>query len=375
MRSVLVSGAGIAGPAMAYWLRRSGFSVTVVERAPGPRVGGQAVDVRGVALDVVDRMGLGELVRAARTRMRGMSMVDGAGNELFRSEESTFSSGRLDSEDVELLREDLVAMVHRATRDEVEYVFDDSVVSLAQDESGVRVEFGSGAARTFDLVIGADGPHSVVRRLVFGAEREFSAHLGQYLAIFPMDNVLGLDNWQLWFHDPESGTGGAIYPVRDNTELRVTLGFAAEPLTYDPRNIQQQKQIVAERLGGVGWRVPTLLSAMDGAPHFYFDAMAQIRMDRWTSGRVALVGDAGYCASALSGQGTSLALVGAYVLADELRRGEYGQAFAAYERRMRPFVAVNQALATENPGGPAAGESVQRAKNAISLDADAPVAG
>jgi 2-polyprenyl-6-methoxyphenol hydroxylase-like FAD-dependent oxidoreductase len=294
---------------------------------------------------------------------------------LFRSEESTFSSGRLDSEDVELLREDLVAMVHRATRDEVEYVFDDSVVSLAQDESGVRVEFGSGAARTFDLVIGADGPHSVVRRLVFGAEREFSAHLGQYLAIFPMDNVLGLDNWQLWFHDPESGTGGAIYPVRDNTELRVTLGFAAEPLTYDPRNIQQQKQIVAERLGGVGWRVPTLLSAMDGAPHFYFDAMAQIRMDRWTSGRVALVGDAGYCASALSGQGTSLALVGAYVLADELRRGEYGQAFAAYERRMRPFVAVNQALATENPGGPPAGESMQLAKNAISLDADAPVAG
>jgi 2-polyprenyl-6-methoxyphenol hydroxylase-like FAD-dependent oxidoreductase len=375
MRSVLVSGAGIAGPAMAYWLRRSGFSVTVVERAPGPRVGGQAVDVRGVALDVVDRMGLGELVRAARTRMRGMSMVDGAGNELFRSEESTFSGGRLDSEDVELLREDLVAMVHRATRDEVEYVFDDSVVSLAQDESGVRVEFGSGAARTFDLVIGADGPHSVVRRLVFGAEREFSAHLGQYLAIFPMDNVLGLDNWQLWFHDPESGTGGAIYPVRDNTELRVTLGFAAEPLTYDPRNIQQQKQIVAGRLGGVGWRVPTLLSAMDSAPHFYFDAMAQIRMDRWTSGRVALAGDAGYCASALSGQGTSLALVGAYVLADELRRGEYGQAFAAYERRMRPFVAVNQALATENPGGPAAGESVQRAKNAISLDADAPVAG
>ncbi|MGW5644689.1 FAD-dependent monooxygenase [Saccharopolyspora sp. NPDC003752] len=373
MRNVLISGAGIAGPTLAYWLQRKGFSVTLVERSPGPRSGGQAVDIRGVALDVVDRMSLGEPMRAARTRMRGMSMLDGAGNELFRSEEHTISGGRLDNEDVELLREDLTAMLHAATRSQVEYVFGDSINALQQDEHGVRVEFERGGFRTFDLVIGADGLHSTVRRLVFGSEQQFSTHLGQYLAIFPMANVLGLDDWQVWFRDGTSGAGGGVYPVRGNTELRVTLGFMSEPVTYDHRDTEQQKQIMAGRLSGLGWEVPKLLSAMAEAPDFYFDVMSQIRMDRWTTGRVALIGDAGYCASVLSGQGTSLALVGAYVLADELGRSgiDHTAAFAAYERRMRPFVALNQALATENPDGPAPEESLNRAKNGIALDVDA----
>lgn len=370
MRDVLISGASAAGPALAYWLRRKGFTVTVVERAPGLRTGGQAVDVRGVALDVMDRMGLGEQLRAARTRMRGMSIVDGEGNELFRSEEYVWSSGRLDSEDVELLRDDLTAMLYEATKDDVEYVFDNSITALRQDKQGVVVELERGGRREFDLVIGADGVHSTVRRLAFGPEQQFSKHLGQYLAIFPMANVLGLDNWQMWFRDEASGAGGAIYPVRDNTELRVTLGFQSEhPVAYDYRDVQQQKQLVTDRLANVGWHTPTLLAAMADAPNFYFDAMAQIHMDHWTTGRVALVGDAGYCASALSGQGTSLALVGAYVLADELGRADatYTSAFAAYEQRMRPYVTLNQALATENPSGPPSEESVENAKHAISL--------
>jgi 2-polyprenyl-6-methoxyphenol hydroxylase-like FAD-dependent oxidoreductase len=373
MRTVLISGAGVAGCTLAYWLSRQGFAVTVVERAPGPRAGGQAVDVRGVALDVIDRMGLGDRMRAARTRMRGMSMMDGAGTELFRSEEHTFSSGRLDSGDVELLRDDLTEMLHEASADRVEYVFDDSITALRQDESGVRVEFERGGFRTVDLVVGADGAHSVVRRLAFGPERLYSKHLGQYLAIFPTANHLGLDNWQVWFQDVDSGAGGAIYPVRDNTELRVTFGFRSEPVSYDHRDIDGQKRLVADRLAGVGWEVPTLLAEMHGAADFYFDAMAQVHMDHWSTGRVALVGDAGYCASVLSGQGTSLALVGAYVLAQELGRPQVGhpEAFAAYERRMRPFVALNQALATENPTAPPSEESVERAKSAIRLDAEA----
>ncbi|MEW2507408.1 FAD-dependent monooxygenase [Amycolatopsis sp. NPDC047767] len=366
MRNVLVSGAGIGGPTLAYWLRRAGFSVTVVERSPGLREGGQAVDVRGVALDVVDRMGLGEQVRAVRTRMRGMSVVDGSGAELFRSEEQTYSSGRLDIPDVELVRDDLVSLLYKATAADVEYVFDDSVTALRQDEHGVRVEFERGGFRTFDLVVGADGLHSAVRRLAFGPEERFAQHLGQYLAIFPTPNLLGLDNWQVWFRDGE--TGGAVYPVHDNAELRVTLGFASAPLSYDHRDVLAQKEIVAKKLAGTGWEVPRLLSEMTGASHFYFDAMQQIHLDSWSTGRVTLLGDAGYCASPLSGQGTSLALVGAYVLADELaRHDDHTAAFAAYESRLRPFVAANQALATENPGGPAAEESVDRAKNAISL--------
>ncbi|MGX7728596.1 FAD-dependent monooxygenase [Rhodococcus sp. 2H158] len=371
MRNVLISGAGLAGPALAYWLARKGFSVTVVERSPHPREGGQAVDVRGVALEVIDRMGLGARVRAARTRTRGMSMLDGNGNELFRSEEVAFSSGRLDSEDVELLREDLTAMLYEVTEERAEYLFGDSITALRQDAGGVRVEFESGTVRTFDAVVGADGMHSVVRRLAFGPEQRFVEHLGRYLAIFPTANFLGLDHWQLWFQDAPSGTGGAVYPVHDNAELRVTVGFTSGPLTYDHRDIELQKQMVAERLAGLAWEIPALLRAMAGAPDFYFDAMAQIRMDRWFTGRVALVGDAGYCTSVLSGQGTSLALVGAYVLAEEMGRpgADHVTAFAAYEERMRPFVALNQALATENPAGPPSEESMARAKHGISLAA------
>jgi 2-polyprenyl-6-methoxyphenol hydroxylase-like FAD-dependent oxidoreductase len=361
MRNVLISGAGIAGSTLAWFLVRAGWTVTVVERAPGPRTGGQAIDVRGAALAVVDEMGIGDRLRALRTRMRGMSMVDGDGHELFRSEEHTFSSGRLDSADFEVLRDDVVAVLQETTH--VEYVHGDAITALTEQEHGVRVEFEHGGFRTFDLVVGADGLHSAVRRLVFGPEEQFTRHLEQYLAIFPAPNFLGLEDWQVWFRHED--TGGAVYPVRGNTELRVTLGFGSAPL---PRMaVPEQKRLIAERLGGVGWEVPKLLEAMAAADVFYFDAMAQIHLDRWSAGRVVLVGDAGYCASALSGQGTSLALVGAYVLAQELGRAEHEEAFAAYERRMRPFVALNQALATENPEGPAAEESVERAKNAISL--------
>ncbi|MCC5577214.1 FAD-dependent monooxygenase [Microtetraspora sp. AC03309] len=369
MKNVLVSGASIAGPALAYWLRRHGFAPTVVERAPAPRLGGQAVDVRGVALDVVDRMNLLAEIRQARTRMRGMSMLDGDGNEIMRSTEETVSGGRLDSDDVELLREDLTRLLYERTRDDVEYVFGDSITTLDEDEHGVRVAFEHGDSRTFDLVVGADGLHSNVRGLAFGAESRFIHHLGTHLAVFSMENFLNLDNWQVWLRDGNAGFG--IYPVKDNTEIRVTIGFESPSFDYDHRDIERQKKLIADGCAGLRWETPRLLKAMAEAPDFYFDSMAQIRMDRWTKGRVALLGDAGYCASPLSGQGTSLALVGAYVLAEELggAGGDHRLAFARYEERMRPYVELNQALATENPGGPASPESVERAKNGISLDA------
>jgi 2-polyprenyl-6-methoxyphenol hydroxylase-like FAD-dependent oxidoreductase len=181
-----------------------------------------------------------------------------------------------------------------------------------------------------------------------------------------MENFLGLEDWQVWFRDGD--LGGGIYPARQNTELRVNLGFMSEAITVDHRDLDAQRRLLAERFAGARWEVPRLLDGMWKAPDFYFDAMAQIKLDSWARGRVALLGDAGYCASPLSGQGTSLAFVGAYVLAAELAAGDHVTAFAAYERRMRPFVAANQALATENPGGPASEESIERAKQAISLD-------
>lgn len=370
MQTVLISGGGIAGPALAYWLHRHGFGATVVERAPGPRPGGQAVDVRGVALDVVERMGLLERARSVRTRMRGMSVLDPEGREIDRSTEATLSSGRLDSDDIELLREDLVRMVYEHTRADVEYLFGDSVTALDEDGTGVRVDFAHGASRTFDLVIGADGLHSTVRRLAFGPEERFAHHLGSYLSVFGADNFLALEDWQLWLRDGDAGFG--IMPVRGNTELRIAFGFESAPLARDLRRGDALRRLAADRLASLRWEGARLAEAARNAPDFYCDAMAQIRMERWSRGRVALLGDAGYCPSPLSGQGTGLALVGAHVLADCLARarGDHRAAYSRYERRMRPFVTLNQALATENPGGPASEASAAHAKNALSLDGD-----
>ncbi|MFF9050143.1 FAD-dependent monooxygenase [Streptomyces erythrochromogenes] len=368
MQTVLVSGGGIAGPALAHRLRRHGFAPTVVERAPGMRPGGQAVDIRGVALDVVRDMDLLERASSVRTRMRGMSILDADGQEVGRSTESTFSSGRLDSEDIELLREDLVRMVHEHTREGVEYLYGDSISALHEDETGVRVDFTHGPSRAFDLVVGADGLHSAVRRLAFGPEEHFSHHLGSYLSVFGAENFLGLEDWQVWLRDDDTGFG--IMPVRGNTELRIAFGFESGPLSPDLRDGGALRQLVVDKLASLRWEEGgRLAEAARKAPDFYCDAMAQIRMEAWSRGRVALLGDAGYCPSPLSGQGTGLALVGARVLADCLARdiGDHRAAYARYEQRMRPFVTRNQALATENPGGPASEESVTRAKNAISL--------
>ncbi|MFC5822637.1 FAD-dependent monooxygenase [Nonomuraea insulae] len=356
---ILVSGASVGGPVLAHWLRRHGHDVTVVERAPAPRKGGQALDLRGAALTVADRMGVLERIRELRTTMRGMSMVDTAGNEVMRDEEATISGGRFDSPDVEIMRDDLNAILIAAT--DAEYLYDDSIATLTQDG---EVSFESGRRYRYDYVIGADGLHSNVRRLAFGPEERFLHHLGTYVSIYTAGNFLGLDHWQTWFN--EGDAGGAVFSDRDTSEMRVNIGFRSDAIDYDYRDIDQQKRLIQEHCSAV-YEGPRLMEAMWKADDFYFDSMAQVKMEHWTKGRVALVGDAGYCASPLSGQGTSLAIVGAYVLAEELGR-DPEKAFDRYEQRMRPFVEVNQALAHENPGQGPAPESVRRAANGISLD-------
>jgi 2-polyprenyl-6-methoxyphenol hydroxylase-like FAD-dependent oxidoreductase len=367
MKTVLVSGAGVAGLTTAYWLRHRGYAPTVVEHAPALRPGGQALDVRGVALEVLARMDLMSEARRAATAMRGMTMLDGEGNEQWRSTEMTLSAGRFDSDDIELLRDDLTGLLHRRAEDGVEYLFDDAITALTQDEQGVRVGFRSRRTRTFDLVVGADGLRSGVRRLVFGPPERFLRHLGSQVAVFSTKNFLDLDNWQVWLQS-DSATY-CVYPARDNTEVRVTLGFASGPLDLERHDVERQKALVAERLAGLGWETPRLLEAMWASSDFYLDAMAQVHLDSWSRGRVTLVGDAAHCPSPLSGQGTSLALVGAYVLADELgAAADQDDALAAYERRMRPFAALNQALATENAGQGAGGDALALARSAIALD-------
>jgi 2-polyprenyl-6-methoxyphenol hydroxylase-like FAD-dependent oxidoreductase len=370
MRSVLISGAGVAGLTTAYWLHRRGFAPTVVERAVIPRLGGQPIDVRGSALGVVERMGILDEVRQARTRIVGMSIVDADGKELERITDWTISTGPLGTQDVELLRDTLTRLLQERASDGdgIEYVYGDSITALEQDAQGVRVKFERGQPRTFDFVVGADGLHSKVRQLAFGPDSKFMHHMGTYLSVCTSDNFLKLDNWQLW-HRGETA-GYIIFPVRDNAELRITLTFQSGPMDYDYRDSEQQKKLVAERLAHLGGEAPKLIQAMMKARDFYFVAMAQIHMEHCSRGRVALCGDAGYCASPLSGQGTSLALVGAYVLADELARAgdDYRSAFTRYEERIRTYVKLNQAIPLRDPTDPGYMEKHDQAKNGISID-------
>ncbi|MFC4942095.1 FAD-dependent monooxygenase [Pseudonocardia sp. GCM10023141] len=345
--TVLISGASIAGPTLAHWLRRFGFTPTVIERSPVPRPGGQAVDVRGVALEVADRMGVLPQLRAAKTGMRGMAFVDADGVEVMSTTEMSLTGGPTASPDVEILRDDLSEILLAATEG-VEYVYGDTITGLTQHDGGVDVTFASGEPRTFDLVIGADGLHSGVRRIAFGPESDCISHLGSYLAVFSTPNFLDLDHWQVFQQSPGKMSG--IYSARHNTEARVVMGYESEQIEYDHRDVDQQKKLIATAFAGDRWEVPRLIELMADAPDFYFDSMSQIHLASWSRGRVGLVGDAGYCASPLSGQGTSLAMVGAYVLAGELRAagGDHVAGFARYQAEMTDYVRANQQLALTN---------------------------
>ena len=373
VKSILISGASVAGPTLAYWLKRNGFVPTIVERAPEPRPGGQAIDIRGKALGVVERMGLLDQARAKRTQMKGVSVQDEFGKEVWRSEEKTFSGGRFDNDDVELLRDDLSNPLLGSLGD-TEIIFGDSIVGLMDGPDGVGVRFNNSPTRTFDLVLAADGVHSNVRKLAFGPEEPFLKPLGLALAIFSTPNYLGLKDWQLSFRDMDRGFGYLIYPARDNTELRINIGFGAGLAEDRYGDVEAQKALVAEKSAGWGWEVPNFVERMWKSTDFYFGALAQTVMERWSKGRIALVGDAGYCPSPFSGQGTSLALVGAYVLAQELGKSpdDYARAFASYENRLRPYVLKNQALAWRDRDAPEEeGEAmIQEAKNYIDLDAN-----
>jgi len=366
MPSVLISGASIAGPCLAYWLRRYGFDVIVVERSPAPRGGGQPIDIRGVAIDVLERMGLKAQVEARRTHILGANVLDADGVEVARHTDRTLSAGRHDSGDVEIFRDDFAALLYDTTRSDIDYRFGDVITSIRDLGTEVAVEFANGAPRSFDYVIGADGIYSGVRRLTFGPADRFLDFLGAYIAIFTADNFLGLRDWQTAIGDESLGM--LVCPARANSELRIFMMFDSGPLPRD-MTLAEQKALFVEKFGHFGWQAPRLLSLLTEAPDPYFGEIAQVSLPAWSRGRVALVGDAAYSPSPRSGQGTSLALVGAYILAAELAQGgrDHEAAFARYEARMRPFVEVNQALGRRTADDQPSDDEVEHAKNAITL--------
>ncbi|QOV36767.1 FAD-dependent monooxygenase [Streptomyces ferrugineus] len=359
--TVLVSGASIAGPAVAFWLHRFGFAVTVVEKSAGPRGGGYPIDVRGTAVEVARRMGILPRLREAHIESRRLTFLNADGSQAAVVHPQAVAGG-VEGRDVEVPRGDLTDALYGAVRDEVEFVFDDSVEVLTEHEHGVDVTFRSGVRRGFDLVLGADGLHSHTRKLVFGPERQFHRHLGYRFAVFAMPNTYGLSHEVLIWNTP--GRAAALYAVRDSEELHAFLNFAdPEPPHEVLRDPEAQRDLVAAAFAHDGWEIPAMVAAMRDADEPFFDTVSQIRMPRWSSGRVALVGDAAHAPSFLTGQGSSLALVGAYMLARSLAvHRDHTAAFAAYERDIRGFVELNQAQVGDGDAAlfPTTAEALER---------------
>lgn len=339
--TALISGASVAGPALAYWLDRYGYDVTVVEKASSLRPGGQAVDFKvGTQLTVLERMGILDDVRAQRTGTTDMSFVDGDGNEL------AMMAGEFTGGALEILRGDLAEITYKHTVDSCKYVFGDYITGLTETAEGVHVEFAEGEARTFDLVFGADGIHSGVRRLAFGPEQDYVDYHGWYYALVG-DNHIDPDAPKVRGLSLAHNAPGRL-AVSGGPKSPQMYMFASKELEYSRDDIAAQKRIVAEKFAGMGWRVPEMIDEMAGLETFYLDSLSQVKMKTFVKGRVALVGDSGY-GNTLAGFGTGLALVGAYVLAGELAlaEGDYTVAFARYEEIMKRYLRMTGG---SNPG-------------------------
>jgi 2-polyprenyl-6-methoxyphenol hydroxylase-like FAD-dependent oxidoreductase len=329
-QTVLISGASIAGPALALWLVRFGFTVTLVEKASEVRFGGQAVDFKGVThRTVLERMGIIEEVRRARSPSNGDGIIVDAKGHKVAIVPSEFSGG-----EIEIARGDLAQILYKHTAASCEYIFNDSITSLRETGDSVEVTFQRSAPRAFDLVIGADGIHSNVRRLAFGPESDYVHFLGYYYALANIPCAAGTEG--LMYNEPGrmASTGGPKAPA--------FFVFASEPLQYERDSVHQQQRLVAKAYQGGAWKIPDLIAELSSATEFYMDSVSRVTIDRYSEGRVALLGDSAY-GNTLGGFGTGLAIVGAYVLAGELLRakGEYGIAYRQYEAKFRGYAKVS----------------------------------
>jgi 2-polyprenyl-6-methoxyphenol hydroxylase-like FAD-dependent oxidoreductase len=321
--TVLISGASIAGPALAYWLDRAGCAVTVVEKAPGPRPGGQAVDFKGATqLGVLERMGVLDEVRRRQTGGQDQTVIDASGKAL------TVIPGEFTGGDLEIHRGDLAEVLHDRTAGTCDYVFGDTITSLTETPDGVHVTFERGAPRTVDLVVGADGIHSNVRRLAFGPEADHVRHLGYYYALASAD---GFASDPVMYNEP-----GRMASV-GGPKATAFFVFASAPLTYDRYDPEEQKALVQRAFHDGGWRVPELVA---GIGDVYLDSISRAVVEHCSRGRVVLLGDSAF-GSTLGGFGTGLAVVGARVLAGELATagGDHRLAFRRYEEKFRPYAA------------------------------------
>ena len=347
---ILISGIGIAGPTLAYWLRHFGFSPTLVEVATTLRTGGYVIDFWGLGYDIAERMGLlseinrvGYHVRELRTANDRGQRLSGFGTSVFNE----LTGGRF----VSIARSDLSRLIFGKIESSAEIMFGDQIVSLHEEAEGVQVNFEHAGHRKFDLVIGADGLHSIVRKLVFGPQDRFEKYLGYTVAAFEVSGYRPRDEAVYVIHDLP-GHQVARFALHDDRTLFLFIFAGNDDTPSGPRDIAAQKATIRDRFKNGGWECTAILTELDRVHDLYFDRVSQIRMDSWSRGRVALIGDAAFCVSLLAGQGSALAMTSAYVLAGELARahGRHDEAFRSYETLLRPYLAAKQKGAGASPG-------------------------